>query len=101
MLALAFKTHMGITVTVYEQAPGYDDGVGGAVGMYPNGLKVIRDISPQLLARIRSQGLPFGQRKWLRHDGSQVAVAEEKYLCDFKSKKEEDELSSIGIRRWV
>ena len=39
-------------------------------------------------------------RKWYRHDGTEVAVGEEKYLCSFSSAKDEQELSSMGIRRW-
>ncbi|KAI8906950.1 hypothetical protein EDD86DRAFT_210160 [Gorgonomyces haynaldii] len=99
LLALALKKQ-GFHVTVYEQAPRFDDEVGGAIGMYANGLSVIRDISPSLLYKIRKQGRPYILRKWLRHDGTEVAVGQEKFLRPFKSVQEEEELGSIGIRRW-
>ena len=95
VLALALKKHVGIKSTVYEQAQGFVDGVGGAIGMYPNGLRVIRDISPELLAEIRKHGYPYLYRRWMRHDGSEVACAKESVLCEG-----EEELQSIGIRRY-
>jgi len=44
VLALCLKKHCGLEVVVYEQAAAFGDGVGGAIGLYPNGLRVIRDI---------------------------------------------------------
>ncbi|KAJ3397960.1 hypothetical protein HDU92_000061 [Lobulomyces angularis] len=99
VLALSLRK-MGVAVTVYEQAPSFDDGVGGAIGLYPNGLRVIRDISIEVLREIRKQGRSYIYRRWMRHDGSEVAVGQEKYLCEFKDEKEEEELTSLGIRRW-
>ncbi|KAJ3250711.1 hypothetical protein HK103_003265 [Boothiomyces macroporosus] len=106
VFALALK-NMGINVEVYEQAPEFIDNVGGAIGLYPNGLRyewancsVIRDISPDLLKKIRSEGRPYVYRRWMRHDGKEVAVGQEKYLRQFASEKEEQELASMGIRRW-
>lgn len=58
-----------------------DDDVGGAIGMYPNGLAVIRDVSPTLLQKIRDGGKPFVYRRWMRHDGATVAVGDEKCVC--------------------
>jgi salicylate hydroxylase len=72
-----------------------DDNAGGAIGLYPNGLRVIRDISPELLATIRGVGYPYIYRRWMRHDGTQVACASESVLCP-----DEPELQSIGVRRW-
>ncbi len=63
--------------------------------MYPNGLRVIRDISPQLLERIRAAGYPYLYRRWMRHDGTLVATASESVLCP-----DDTHLQSIGIRRW-
>ncbi|KAJ3370707.1 hypothetical protein HDU91_006004 [Kappamyces sp. JEL0680] len=99
LLALALKK-IGLNVAVYEQAPEFTEGVGGAIGLYPNGLRVIRDISPDLLSAIRAQGRPYVKRKWMRHDGTEVAVGEEKFLCEWKSEKDQVELASMGIRRW-
>ena len=49
------------------------------LGLYPNGLRIIRDISKKLHAGIRANGRPYGVRRWMRHDATQVAVADEKY----------------------
>lgn len=80
VLSLALKKHCGITAAVYEQAPRFDDNVGGAIGLYANGLRVLRDISPDLLRRVRDSGYPYIYRRWMRHDGMQVAVAREDVL---------------------
>ena len=96
-LALALKKHCGLEgseILVLEQAPAFGDGVGGGIGLYANGLRVLRDASPALLAAVREAGYPYVYRRWLRHDGTEVAVAEEKELCD------DPELQSLGIRRW-
>eukprot|EP00980_Cylindrotheca_fusiformis_P029961 scaffold24105_cov127-Cylindrotheca_fusiformis.AAC.1 len=95
VLALALKKHLNITPEVYEQANAFHDDVGAGMGMYPNGLRVIRDIDPNLLKEISEAGYPYMYRRWERHDGTEVAVAEEKVLAG-----EEDDLMSIGIRRW-
>ncbi|KAH8072406.1 protein serine/threonine phosphatase [Aureococcus anophagefferens] len=81
-------------ILVLEQAPAFGDGVGGGIGLYANGLRVLRDASPALLAAVREAGYPYVYRRWLRHDGTEVAVAEEKELCG------DPELQSLGIRRW-
>lgn len=70
------------------------DNAGGAIGLYPNGLRVVKDISPELLDEIRAAGYPYIYRRWMRHDGTEVACAKESTLCDNIS------LQSIGIRRW-
>ena len=69
VLALALNKHVGIKCEIYEAAPRFDDGAGGAIGLYPNGLRVIRDISPDLLKTIRSVAYPYIYRRWMRHDG--------------------------------
>lgn len=82
VLALGLKKHLGITSVVYEQAPRFDDHVGGAIGLYANGLQVIRDISPNLLKLIQTHGFPYLLRRWMRHDGVEVAVANESELVE-------------------
>jgi len=95
VLALALHKQTGVKPVLYEQAPAFHDGVGAAIGMYPNGLRVIRDISPDLLAAIREAGCPYEYRRWMRHDGTEVAVASEQALV-----RRDDGLHSVGIRRW-
>jgi len=95
-LVLALTLHkIGVTVSVYEREPAFHDDVGAGQGMYSNGLRVIRDISPELLERIRKAGFPYVYRRWERHDGTVVAVANENVLSN-----NDDEIQSIGIRRW-
>jgi len=96
-LALALRKHCGLAageIEVFEQSRSFNDNAGGAVGLYANGLRVLRDISPELLAAVRKAGYPYECRRWFRHDGTQVACARESELCD------EPDLQSIGIRRW-
>ena len=96
-LALALQKHCGLAgsdIEVYEQSRAFNDNAGGAVGLYANGLRVLRDISPDLLASVRSVGYDYIYRRWLRHDGTEVACAREDALTD------DPELQSIGIRRW-
>ena len=101
LLALALKLQLSLDPVLYEQAPSYDEEVGGGIGMYANGLRVVRDISPALLAAIRKAGVPYLYRRWMRDDGSEVAVAEERYVVSqWDSVEDERELASIGIRRW-
>jgi salicylate hydroxylase len=96
ILALALKKHLGITAEVYEKAHEFVDDVGAALGMYPNGMRVLlRDIDPKLMQEIRSQGYPYVYRRWERHDGTEIATASEDALSDGDS-----DLNSIGIRRW-
>jgi len=66
VLALALVEHTGgnLRPELYEQAPAFHDGIGAGMGMYPNGLRVIRDINPELLYRIRAQGYPYLFRRW-------------------------------------
>eukprot|EP00526_Cylindrotheca_closterium_P028938 CAMPEP_0113642134 /NCGR_PEP_ID=MMETSP0017_2-20120614/22134_1 /TAXON_ID=2856 /ORGANISM="Cylindrotheca closterium" /LENGTH=473 /DNA_ID=CAMNT_0000553541 /DNA_START=150 /DNA_END=1571 /DNA_ORIENTATION=- /assembly_acc=CAM_ASM_000147 len=95
VLALALNKQLGIKAEVYEQAQVFHDDVGAGMGMYPNGLRVIRDIDPELLQKIKAAGHPYGVRRWERHDGTEVAVAEERVLAG-----DDEDLMSIGIRRW-
>jgi salicylate hydroxylase len=77
-----------------------DDDVGGAIGMYPNGLRVIRDIDSGLLAKIRAASEPIQIRRWVRHDGAEIAAASEYYLCSWADGRDAIERASTGIRRW-
>ena len=125
VLALALDKHCGIKVELYEKAKAFHDDVGAGMGMYPNGLRVIRDISPELLQQIRQSGHPYLFRRWAvrknthefnylqqsyisslwlslslsplikRHDGTEIAVADEKVLAEG-----EEDLQTVGIRRW-
>jgi salicylate hydroxylase len=95
VLALAVKKHLGIIPEVYEKATAFHDDVGAAISMYSNGLRVIRDISPDLLHAIRENGAAYEYRRWENHQGKIIADSDEYILCDG-----EWELSSIGIRRW-
>jgi salicylate hydroxylase len=97
VLALALEKHLGIKPLIYDQAKGFHDGVGAGIGMYPNGLRVIRDISPLLLARIQHVGVPYHQRRWERHDGTEVAVADEAVISDDSYAYN---LEPMGVRRW-
>lgn len=96
-LALALRKHCGLSgedIEVFEQATAFTNNAGGAVGLYANGLRVLRDISPELLAAVRASGYDYIYRRWYRHDGTQVACARESELSD------DPELQSLGIRRW-
>ena len=64
VLALALKKELGIKAELYEQADAFHDDVGAGMGMYPNGLRVIRDISPKLLEQIQDAGYPYLFRRY-------------------------------------
>lgn len=95
VLALALKKHVGIKAEIYEKAHQFHSDVGAALGMYPNGLRVLRDIDPKLMRAVKEQGYPYLFRRWERHDGTEIATASEDVLS-----KDDEELCSIGIRRW-
>mmetsp|Transcript_11798 Transcript_11798/g.24314 ORF Transcript_11798/g.24314 Transcript_11798/m.24314 type:complete len:360 (+) Transcript_11798:323-1402(+) len=95
VLALGLKERLGLTPEVFEAASEFADDVGAGMGMYPNGLRVIRDISPTLFESVRAAGHPYMYRRWERHDGTEVAVADENVLSD-----RDDSIQTIGIRRW-
>ena len=94
-LALALHKHVGVTAEIYERAESFQPDVGAGMGLYPNGLRVLRDIDPALLQELRSAGIPYETRQWERADGSLVMRAEEEVLC-----RGEEDLTSLGIRRW-
>jgi ribulose 1,5-bisphosphate synthetase/thiazole synthase len=64
VLALALDKHCGIKAELYEQAQAFHDDVGAGMGMYPNGLRVIRDISPELLQAIQEAGYAYVLRRY-------------------------------------
>lgn len=64
VLALALDKYCGLKVELYEQAQAFADDVGAGMGMYPNGLRVIRDISPDLLKQIQEAGFPYLLRRF-------------------------------------
>lgn len=84
-----------LKIHVYEAAPAFAGEAGGAIGLYPNGLRVLKNISkgfeveggakfeasyPPLLDNVRAAGCPYVYRRWMRHDGTEVAVAREDEL---------------------
>ncbi|CAB9500679.1 hydroxynicotinate 3-monooxygenase [Seminavis robusta] len=93
-LAMTIKKQLGIVPEIYEKATTFATEAGAGLGMYPNGLRVLRDINPELLTCVRSSGYPYKCRHWERHNGEEVMKAEESVLSG-----EESELDSIGIRR--
>ena len=95
VLALAIKKHLGVTPEIYEKAHGFAEDVGAALGLYPNGLRVLRDIDLELLQALREAGYPYLYRIWEKQDGTKVAEAKEDVLAGG-----EEELYSIGIKRW-
>lgn len=79
VLALALQKHLGIKPEIYEQARAFHDDVGAGMGMYPNGLRVIRDIDPKLLEKVSDAGYPYMFRRWevrrrLQHPGRGIIV---------------------------
>ena len=72
-----------LPIHVYESTSAYTDNAGGAIGLYPNGLRVLRnlkDTAPNLLSQVRNAGCDYVYRRWMRHDGLEVAVAREDEL---------------------
>ena len=92
VLALCLQKDLNITATIYEQAPEFSYEIGAAMGMYANGLRVLRHIDPNLMQKVQAAGYPYLFRRYERHDGTTVAVAEEGKLGD-------DFVQSMGIRR--
>jgi len=103
VMALAIEKHTGLQAEIYEQAHGYDDEVGAGMGMYANGLRVIRDISPDLLEELQANGYPYQYRRWERHDGTLVTECDERALGEKETETIHGvscELQTLGIRRW-
>ena len=63
---------------------------------FPNGLRVLRDISPELLEKVRQVGEPFLYRRWVKHCGTEIAQANE----DVLHQGDDEDMQSLGIGRW-
>lgn len=77
------KKKKRLPIHIYESTSAYTANAGGAIGLYPNGLRVLRnlnDTAPNLLTRVREAGCDYIYRRWMRHDGLEVAVAREDEL---------------------
>lgn len=104
--ALAMEKYLHIKPEIYEQSHGFDPDVGAGMSLYANGLRVLRDIDPNLLKRIQECGCPYRLRHFERHDGTSVAVANEAVLGSSTNNDNGDDpdgaesLQTIGIRRW-
>ena len=96
VLALALRTHVGVVAEVYDSAEEFRDDVGAGMGMYPNGLRVLRDIGIDLFRSVVGGGYPYLYRRWDRHDGTEATVAKEVALS---KEGGGGELRSFGIRR--
>jgi len=94
VLALALK-NVGINAEIYERACEFHDNVGAGMCLFPNGLRVIRDISPDLLEQIRSCGYPLLLRRFERHDSNWSVEGDEN-----ARHTDTDELHALGICRW-
>jgi 2-polyprenyl-6-methoxyphenol hydroxylase-like FAD-dependent oxidoreductase len=86
---------VGLQPTIYESATELAREVGAGMGMYANGLRVLRDIDPALVRELRQNGQAFGSRRWERSDGSVVMEASEHVLASG-----DEDLEPFGIRRW-
>ncbi|KAL9185954.1 hypothetical protein ACHAXT_003731, partial [Thalassiosira profunda] len=92
-----------LPIHVYESTAAYKSDAGGAIGLYSNGLRVLRHLSrthpevPSLLADVRSAGCDYVYRRWMRHDGTEVAVArEDELLPDVDVEIEDTDDDSVG-----
>ena len=130
-----------LEIHVYESTAAYTAEAGGAIGLYPNGLRVIQNLSrgfvlhnsaaaanitnttsgddddngnnetsnnndsgvtkfepscPDLLTSVRTAGCPYIYRRWMRHDGVEVAVAREDELLPQESREGGDNTTSVN-----
>jgi len=69
-----------LEIHIYESTKSYTSNAGGAIGLYPNGLRILKHISPKLLTNVRNGGCTYIYRRWMRHDGMEVGVAREDEL---------------------
>jgi 2-polyprenyl-6-methoxyphenol hydroxylase-like FAD-dependent oxidoreductase len=75
-----------LPIHVYESTSTYTSNAGGAIGLYPNGIRVLRHLSQthpalsKLSSNVRMAGCDYLYRRWMRHDGFEVAVAREDEL---------------------
>ncbi|GAX27826.1 hypothetical protein FisN_13Hh067 [Fistulifera solaris] len=95
VLALALHQHLGITPVLYEQCSQFQP-VGAGMSVYPNGLRVLRDLG--LLPTVQNAGFPYQTRQWERHDGSVIMTAQEDVLG--RNENDTTPLRTVGIKRW-
>jgi len=82
------KASNKLPIVVYESTSAYRPDAGGAIGLYANGLRVLRNLSARhpdletLLDDVRDGGVDYLFRRWMRHDGTEVAVAREDELLE-------------------
>ena len=105
-----------LPIHVYESTSAYTNNAGGAIGLYSNGLRVLKHLSKthpalsNILTNVRNAGCDYVYRRWMRHDGLEVAVAREDELlpydssdefvmCDDDINDEEEESSEAQPRR--
>ena len=69
-----------LEIHIYESTKSYTSNAGGAIGLYPNGLRILKHLSPNLLNSVRNGGCTYIYRRWMRHDGYEVGVAREDEL---------------------
>mmetsp|Transcript_6584 Transcript_6584/g.14587 ORF Transcript_6584/g.14587 Transcript_6584/m.14587 type:complete len:909 (+) Transcript_6584:87-2813(+) len=98
----AKKNHLPIHV--YESTSAYTANAGGAIGLYSNGLRVLRHLSethpalPSILTEVRSAGCDYLYRRWMRHDGTEVAVArEDELLPDAEEAQQEENAKKADL----
>jgi len=83
-----------LEIHIYESTKSYTSNAGGAIGLYPNGLRILKQLSPKLLTNVRVGGCTYIYRRWMRHDGMEVGVArEDELLPDVNN---DDENGSSG-----
>jgi len=74
------ESNQKLEIHIYESTKSYTSNAGGAIGLYPNGLRILKHISPKLLTNVRNGGCTYIYRRWMRHDGMEVGVAREDEL---------------------
>lgn len=81
LLRRALPSKDDVVIEVYDRAPFLADADAGAgLGLFPNGLRVLRDIGPEVLQGVRGAGAPYHTRRWERPDGVS-AVGADFLLC--------------------
>ncbi|KAK1748414.1 monooxygenase-related protein [Skeletonema marinoi] len=89
-----------LPIHVYESTSAYTANAGGAIGLYPNGLRVLQnlnDTAPKLLSQVREAGCDYIYRRWMRHDGLEVAVArEDELLPDLVDEAGDDDVETAA-----
>ncbi|GAX12607.1 hypothetical protein FisN_13Lh067 [Fistulifera solaris] len=95
VLALALHKQLGITPIIYEKCSQFQP-IGAGMSVYPNGLRVLRDLG--LLKTVQNASYPYTTRQWERHDGSVIMTAQEEVLG--RNEDDTTPLRTVGIKRW-